>query len=321
MLYYFTGPHDSNPRSMILLESVTAIKGPSPTGTDILLYSHHGGVIKSVKIRRSNRTMVQGTRTRYLLRAASREDRDEWLVALQQETPAMPRQQRFVSGGATTTTAASTRTNSSGLTTTSAAGTATATATGTIRSPRSAGGLSGLAFGLGLGQHDGAAGPNGAGGRRLGEPVYRCLAEGWMRRRSDVSRTWQRRYFMLLARDPPASSSSLSSASAKKAAGPRIELLYFTTQEMGQRMLELGLMTAQGGIPMQEGTVVLVKPAEAVSYRLPQQPGATLWEVEFGSRKQRVREVVSPERDEEGGPEAWLEALREQCPMVAVRMF
>lgn len=310
MLYYFNGPHDSNPRSMILLESLTAIKGPSPTGTDILLYSHHGGVIKSVKIRRSNRTMVQGTRTRYLLRAASREERDEWLVALQQETPAMPRQQRFVSGVATTTTtttvvgAPSTRTSSSRLTT-----------TGTIRSPRSAGGLSGLAFGL----HDGAVGANGAGGRRPGEPVYRCLAEGWMRRRSDVSRTWQRRYFMLLARDPCASS-SLSSASSKKAAGPRIELLYFTTQEMGQRMLELGLMTAQGGMPMQEGTVVLVKPAEAVSYRLPQ-PGATLWEVEFGSRKQRVREVVSPERDEEGRPEAWLGALREQCPMVAVRMF
>ena len=106
MLYYFQGPHDPNPRCMILLESVTAIKGPAPTGTDILLYSHQGGVIKSVKIRRSNRTMVQGARTRYLLRAASREERDEWLVALQQETPAMPRQQRLGSGATTTTTAA-----------------------------------------------------------------------------------------------------------------------------------------------------------------------------------------------------------------------
>lgn len=330
VLYYFNQPgQESNPRCMILLESATAIKGPSATGTDILLYSHQGGLIKSVKIRRSNRRMVQGTRTRYLLRASSRDERDEWLVALQQETPALLRQHRV--GSATTTTAtagaastasaeaaASLRTGS-GLTSTSATAS-------TIRTPRSApAGLVGtLGFGLGLGaQHDAGALGTAAGGGRTGVPAYRCLAEGWMRRRSDVSRSWQRRYFMLLARDPPAPSSM--AAQRGKPLGPRIELFYFTTQEMGQRQLELGLMTAQGAVPMLEGTVLTVKSADTVVYRLPE-PGAAVWEMEGGSKAQRVREVVSPAEEREagegeGGREMWLQALKEHCPALSVRSF
>lgn len=122
-----------------------------------------------------------------------------------------------------------------------------------------------------------------------------------------------------MARDPPASQPRRGG----KPQAPRIELLYFTTQEMGQRMLDIGLVTAQGGVPMQEGTVVVIKPAEAVSYRVPGS-GAVILEVEAGCRKTRVCEVMAPSPEgcgEEGGPQMWLEALREHCPAVTIRTF
>jgi hypothetical protein len=120
--------------------------------------------------------------------------------------------------------------------------------------------------------------------------LYRCIAEGWMRRRSDVSRSWQRRYFMLIVME--------------KKKDRRVMLSYFTTQEMGQRMVDMGVSTEQGSIPMGEVTAFRVKtPADVINYR-PPDAKATVFEVEYD----RFRELVSPEDDV--SLQYWLDALR-----------
>lgn len=127
------------------------------------------------------------------------------------------------------------------------------------------------------------------------ETLFRCLAEGWMRRRSDVSRSWQRRYFMLMVNE--------------KKKDRRVMLHYFTTQEMGQRMVDMGVSTDQGAIPMSEVTAFRIKtPADVINYR-PPDAKATVFEVEYD----RYRELVSPEDDV--SLQYWLDALR---PVIGV---
>jgi hypothetical protein len=121
-------------------------------------------------------------------------------------------------------------------------------------------------------------------------PLHIPIAEGWMRRRAEVNRTWQRRWFILAA--PPQS---------KK----RVGLFYFTTREMGVRMMELGLSTEQGVIWMPSVRALRVKtPSDIITYK-PPDPASTIIEVET---EEGITELMSPE--DLAGLDYWLGALR-----------
>jgi len=145
-------------------------------------------VIKSVKIVEGR--MVQGHHHRYVFTAATTEDRDDWVEALQKESPAPPPELAKYKSPSM----ADRRTPTAGI---------------NGKSPRSS----------------------------TTDLVNRPLAEGWLKRRSDVNHTWQRRYFMLVAQE-------------KKRGEKKTGLYYYTTQEMGNRMIELGVSTQQGVIPI-----------------------------------------------------------------------
>ena len=334
-LYYFIGPASQDPRAIILLEAVTvsqgkgrsgrdrrrvgtqpynspssfppplsfphtphqAIKGSSPT--ELILYSNFNEVIKSVKISKAEKTMVQGTHKRYLLRASSREERDEWLEALQIESTApVHRQHRAGSNTATSysTVTATTTIRSGGATTTSSGSSGSSGSspsktlggglTQTCRTPRSAGGMYGDTTKL---------------------CTYTCLVEGWMWRRN-VSRAWQRRYFMLL---------TVEKAKKQQDQKRTTELFWFTTKEMSERMYELGVPTAQGSVVLGEHTTFYVRSPQAVApYRLPE-TDATVFEIESlapGGASPKTKELISPEDKENLA--CWIEALHPLVTML-----
>lgn len=115
------------------------------------------------------------------------------------------------------------------------------------------------------------------------------IAEGWMRRRSEVNRHWQRRYFVLLK-------------NVKKR--HRVSLYYFTTQEMGQRMLELNVSTEQGVIQLHKiSSIEVRKNCDGAAYRFPD-PTATVLEL-IGEKK--GTELLSPEDND--AVSFWISAL------------
>lgn len=283
-LYYFKGPREQDPRCIIMLENVTAIKGSTPL--DIILYSNDSTAIKSVKISKTDKTMTRGTHTRYLLRATTKEERDDWLEALQTETGPFLRQQRL---GSNTATQIHTHTHmGTGTLTTTTMGeggnrTSTVVSGGglahtqTVRSPRSAGGLF-------------------LQSREKTVCVYHCLAEGWMRRRSDVNRAWQRRYFMLLIVEKEKEKGSRKEQEQQK----RTELFWFTTQEMSQRMFEIGVPTQQGSVVLDDATSLRVRTSSDILTYRPPEPEATIFELS--------KELISPENGEALG--YWMRCLK-----------
>lgn len=122
-----------------------------------------------------------------------------------------------------------------------------------------------------------------------------------MRRRSDASRAWQRRYFMLVMVE-------------KTKHRPRhVELHWYTTLEMAQS--QIGVRGCQGSVRLDDPTLIFnAKTAsDGLSYRLPE-PTATVFEMETTVHGSKVKDLISPEDD--GSLGAWLEALR---PYVTIR--
>jgi hypothetical protein len=271
-------PSLSSPLPPLCLQ---AIKGAS--STEIILYSNGGGsgVIKSVKISKSDKTTTQGQHTRFVLRADTRQERNDWVEAFQTETEPFQRQHRLGSStayGGTTTVRSATTTNP---TSSSSSSNSSASKTGglnqTIRSPRSAGGL------------------------LLPQAYSECLMEGWMRRRADASRAWQRRYFMLVTIEKT------------KHRARHVELHWYTTLEMAQS--QIGVRGCQGSVGLDDPTLVFhVKTAsDGLAYRLPE-PTATVFEMETMVHGSKVKELISPEDEASLG--VWSEVLR---PFVTIR--
>lgn len=118
-----------------------------------------------------------------------------------------------------------------------------------------------------------------------------------------MNRAWQRRYFMLLVVE-------------KKKDQRRTELFWFTTQEMGQRMFEIGVPTQQGSVVLEESTSFRVRTASDILTYRPPEPEATIFELEAYTPHStttsggggKVRELISPEDEESLG--YWMEALK-----------
>ena len=122
-----------------------------------------------------------------------------------------------------------------------------------------------------------------------------------MRRRSDASRAWQRRYFMLVMIE-------------KTKHRPRhVELHWYTTLEMAQS--QIGVRGCQGSVGLDDPTLVFYAKtaSDGLSYRLPEST-ATVFEMETTVHGSKVKDLISPEDERSLG--AWLEALR---PFVTIR--
>lgn len=192
--------------------------------------------------------MVQGTHHQYVLTTATADERDDWVEALQKESPSQPID---FAKYKVSPCVGDRRTNSLN------AG----------RSPRS------------------------------GIFDNRPLAEGWLRRRSDVNHTWQRRYFMVVPLDKKRQSGS-----------GKLGLFYYTTQEMGNRMMDLGVSTEQGVIPLPSVKKIrVVAPGDPKTYN-PPGPSATVLELVTD----KAIELISPECEAHNSisnVQYWLDAL------------
>jgi cytohesin len=80
-LYYFTNQNDDAPRGIIPLDNVHIGRLKN---RDFIIRSTNGDVVKSSKLKRGS--MKQGARKKFILRAESEEEREQWVDILQRES-------------------------------------------------------------------------------------------------------------------------------------------------------------------------------------------------------------------------------------------